>query len=201
MTLITENKHWNSILLLQIPPTSDKSGDSPLFQLHIHHLLQVFWCWSSFKSCPNFMGCSGEETRFVVHALFYSVLDLLIRHEIWVLFILIYPFVPWSGHIFLLFLWLVVESSSCVFSPPSKTSSFSVVSSHPLSFHFFLFPSPSVHVESPFKNKFLHSPKPPTPIFHCNWWLCQLVTVCACAMNVRERQNKFYCYIFLVNWA
>ena len=85
------------------------------------------------------MGCSGEETRFLVHALFYSVLDLLIRHEMWVLFILIYPFVPCSGHIFLLFLWLVVESSSCVFSPPSKTSSFSVVSSHPLSFHFFFF--------------------------------------------------------------
>ena len=136
-----------------------------------------------------------------IHALFCSVLDLLIRHEMWVLFILIYPFMPYFGHIFLLFLWLVVESSRCVFSPPSKTSSFSVVSSHPLSFHFFLFPSPSVHVESPFKNKFLHSPKPPTPIFHCNWWLCQLVTVCACAMNVCERQSKFYCYIFLVNRA
>ena len=55
-----------------------------------------------------------------IHALFCSVLDLLIRHEMWVLFILIYPFVPCSSHIFLLFLWLVVESSSCVFSPPSR---------------------------------------------------------------------------------
>ena len=92
------------------------------------------------------------------------------------------------------------EFQLCVFST-LKTSSFSVVSSHPLSFHFFLFPSPSVHVESPFKNKFLHSPKQPAPIFHCNWWLCQLVTLCACTMNVCGRQIKFYCYIFLVNRA
>ena len=101
-----------------------------------------------------------------VHALFYSVLDLLIRHEMWVLFILIYPFVPCSGHIFLLFLWLVVESSRYVFSPPSKTSSFLVVSSHPLSFHFFYSPLLLCVLKVPFKinSSTLQNHQPPFSI-------------------------------------
>ena len=127
----------------------------------------------------------------------------MIRHEMWLLFILFYPFVPCFGHIFLFFLWLVVESSCCVFSLPSKTSFFLAVFSHPMSFFFFLFPLLLCVLKVHFKinSSILQNHQPPCSTIislgryikfvMLNWWKICLTTYLCEHMHVRENTCVF----------